>query len=471
MRALILRPKIEVPFEALMPGEIGEKWVCFPALGALYVRQAAIDGGFDCDYLDAEALDLPVAGAAAIAAKENYQVVALPADTYSLISTINQARAIKKALPKTLVVCGGIHPTIYPEETALLPCFDAVVFGDGETPFSELLKGINNGSFPSKIPGIIAKEKEQLIKGDTPIFEKNLDSLGYPDYSGIKLDHYYSSLAKARPVLPLVTSRGCPFKCTFCDRPVLANRVRYRTAGHVIDEMKHLISMGVREFSIYDDTFTANKKRAHKILDAMAGLPQKVGFDIRSRVDTSNEEILDALNKAGCDRVYIGVESGDPIVQKTIQKNLDLEKAREVFKQVQKRGMKALAYFMIGLPGETEKQANNTIEYARNLWADYYLFEVFTPMPATEAYEQGIKRGILPGDYWKDFASAPTLDFSPPLWEEHMKGPKLAQLIREAYKKTYLSPGYIWRSLLKTSTWEEFKQKVKGGLSFLRLYK
>lgn len=471
MKALILRPKIEIPFEALMPEEIGEKWVCFPSLGALYVRQYAINKGFKCDYLDAEAQNLSVDQAAMHAQKGGYDVVALPADTYSLLSTVNQAKAIRNYLPDATIVCGGVHPTIYPEQTAALPCFDVAVFGDGEVPFAALLKALKENRSPAGIEGLVVKKDGKIIKGPAPKLEEELDSFGYPDYSGIDLDNYFSSLAKARPALPMVTSRGCPFKCTFCDRPVLANKLRYRSADHVVAEMEHMIFMGVTEFSIYDDTFTANKKRALEILAKIEKLPAKIGFDIRSRVDTTTDELLDALAKAGCDRVYIGVETGDQGLQKKIRKNLDLAKAQEVFKQVQKRKMKALAYFMLGLPGETPEQALRTIEYARSLSADYYLFEVFTPMPATEAYQQGISSGVLPGDYWLNFASNPTSDFSPPLWEENMKADKLAKLIRLAYKRTYLNPSYIWRSLLKTATWEEFKQKAKGGFSFLRLYK
>ena len=471
MKSLILRPKINIGFEALMPEEIGEKWVCFPSVGSLYVKQYAKNKGHHCDYLDAEALDLSFEQAAQKAAVAKYDLVALPADTYSFLSTIWQAKQVRKLLPKAKLVCGGVHPTIYPEQTAALPWFDFVVFGDGERPFTQLLEALDTDSDPKDIPGIAFESEGHIVSGPIPELEKNLDDLGFPDFSDIPLHPYFSSLAKARPAMPMVTSRGCPFRCTFCDRPKLAHKLRYRSADHVLAEMEHLIQCGVTEFSIYDDTFTANKKRALEILDRMNSLSRRVGFDIRSRVDTTGEHLLDELSKAGCERVYIGVETGDPEMQKKIKKNIDLDTAKKVFKQVQQRQMKALAYFMIGLPGETAEQANRTIDYARKLAADFYLFEVFVPMPATEAYEQGQKQGILKEDYWASFAENPTEDFVPRLWEEKLTKSDLFELIRKAYKRVYLHPAYLWRSLIRTATWEEFKQKAKGGLSFLRLLK
>lgn len=471
MKTLILRPKIKVGFEALMPEEIGEKWVCFPSVGSLYVRQYARSHGHHCDYLDAEALDLSFEQAAQKAASENYDLVALPADTYSFLSTIWQIKQVRKFAPKAKIVCGGVHPTIYPEQTAALADFDFVVFGDGERPFAELLDAIGKGSDPSGIPGVAFDSGDGIVSGPVPELEKDLDSLGFPDISDIPLHPYFSSLAKARPAMPMVTSRGCPFRCTFCDRPKLAHKLRFRSADHVIAEMEHMIKCGVREFSIYDDTFTANKKRALEILQRMTALSGKIGFDIRSRVDTTDDDLLDALSKAGCERVYIGVETGDEAMQKKIKKNIDLDVAKKVFKQVQQRRMKALAYFMVGLPGETGEQANRTIDYARKLAADFYLFEVFVPMPATEAYHDGLEQGILKEDYWASFAKNPTDGFSPRLWEENLTKEQLFRLIRKAYKQVYLHPAYLWRSLLRTATWVEFKQKVKGGMSFLRLLK
>lgn len=471
MKALILRPEINIPFEALMPEEIGEKWVCFPSVGSLYVREYARKAGFLCDYLDAEALGLSPEKAAEKAGRGGYDVIALPADTYSFLSTIKQAGEIRKTCPDALIVCGGVHPTIYPEQTAMLPEFDAVVFGDGERPFLALLQALENGKEIAGIPGVAVSTEQGVIKGPVPDFENDLDTLGFPDYSDLPLDKYFSSLAKARPVMPVVTSRGCPFKCTFCDRPRLAGKLRFRSADHVIKELEHLVSLGVTEFSFYDDTFTANKKRALKILDSIRKMPRKIGFDVRSRVDTTDEQLLRALADAGCERVYIGIETGDPEMQKRIRKNLDLDKARQAVAMTQKAGLKALAYFMLGLPGETKAQAGATIEYAGTLKADYYLFEVFVPMPCTQAYEQGIAAGILPGDYWANYAASPNADFSPPLWEENLNADELARLIRTAYRRCYLTPSYIFRSAIKTATWEEFLQKAKGALSFIRLLK
>ena len=471
MKVLFLRPKIEVGFEALMPEEIGEKWVNFPSLGSLYVMEYVSAAGFDCRYYDAEALDVGYEEAARWAEQGRYDVVCLPADTYSFLSTVKQAAAIRQHLPEAYLICGGVHPTIYPEETAALPMFDAAVFGDGERPTLALLEALRDKHDPAGIPGVAVRSGAQVIKGPQPELEPDLDALGMPDFSRTPLYTYYSSLAKAKPVVPMVTSRGCPFTCTFCDRPRLAHKLRFRSPAHVEAEFRRHIEQGVTEFSIYDDTFTANRKRALEILERVRGLPQKIAFDIRTRVDTIDVELISELKKAGCERVYFGVETGDPKMQKRLRKNVDLDQARWAITAVQNNGMKALAYFMVGLPGETRAQAEATIRFAQKLRADYYLFEVFVPMPSTEAYDQGLSEGIFDSDYWREFAIHPTAEFLPRLWEQGMTRADLQEVIRTAYRKCYLQPGYIWRSLVSTATWVEFKQKAEGGLSFLRLLK
>ncbi|MBZ0271257.1 B12-binding domain-containing radical SAM protein [bacterium] len=469
MRSLILRPRIELGFEALMPEEIGEKWVCFPAVGALYVRSYARKHGHVCDYLDAEALNLTEREAAERAARGGYDVIALPADTYSLMSTVRYARAVRQACPDAFLVCGGVHPTIYPAQTAQLDCFDAAIFGDGEAPFTDLLNALEKKRDPAGIPGVARHGKDEAIVGPTPPTEQNLDALGFPDYEGLPFDRYFSSVAKARPVAAMVTSRGCPFLCTFCDRPIIAGKLRLNSPAHVAGEIERLIGWGITEFSFYDDTFTARKKRALEILERIRHLPKKIGFDIRTRVDTLDESLLDALAASGCERVYLGIETGDDDMQKRIKKGIDLSRARWAVQGVQKRRMKAMCYFMLGLPGETRELADATVAYAASLRADYYLFEVFVPMPASEAYQQGIANGVLPGDYWAQFAANPTDAFHPPLWTEHLSKDELGLLIRGAYRRLYLDPAYLWRSLTRTATWEELKQKARGGMSFLKL--
>ncbi len=465
MKALLIHPRLELLFEALMPEEVGEKWIQVPALGPLYVRETARSRGFEVDYLDADALDMGPDQVAAAVAEGGYAVAGVTVNSYNLSSGLAVAGAMKKATPDLFVVAGGVHPTIYPLETANLPEFDAAVAGEGEFVFCEILKALQNGAMPDGIPGVAVAGREFVAKA-API--KDLDSLPIPRSDGLPLDRYWSALARSRPVMPMVTSRGCPFQCTFCDRPRLDRGLRPRSADNVIEEVLIRQSEGVNEFSIYDDTFTANKKRTFEICEKFAGLQSKIRFDCRTRVDTVNEDVFKALAEAGCDRVYFGIESGDENILKSIKKNTSLDQVSEAVKSAKKAGLRTLGYYMLGLPGEDEKAALKTIELAVKLKMDFALIEVFIPMPDTEAYEQGLRSGAIGSDYWQKQAKNPDPHFAPPPWPGPLEQ-NVAELIRVAYRRVYLSPAYLLRSLISIRTWEEFRQKVKGFLRFINL--
>jgi len=465
VKAVLIHPGLDLSFEALMPEEVGEKWIQVPALGLLYVREVARQNGFDVDYLDADALGMGPDKVGQTVSKGDYDVVGLTVNSYNLTACVAVAVAIRRTSPKAFIVAGGVHPTIYPKETANLDTFDAAVAGEGEAAFSKILSARQNGEEPAGIPGVALAGALYL---DRPEPIKDLDSIPIPRSTGLPLEHYWSALARSRPVMPMITSRGCPFQCVFCDRPKLDRGLRLRSPDNVCEEIRIRQSEGISEFSIYDDTFTANKKRTLKICAQIGALPEKIRFDCRTRVDTVDEEIFEALADAGCDRVYFGIESGDEKILKSIRKNTNLAQASKAVNSAKKAGLRTLGYYMLGLPGEDERAANKTIELAVALKTDFALIEVFIPMPETQAYETGLQSGKISVDYWLGQAQKPDPFFAPPPWPGPLKG-HVAELARTAYRRVYLSPHYLWRSLISIRTWEELRQKVKGFFRFIKL--
>ena len=131
-------------------------------------------------------------------------------------------------------------------------------------------------------------------------------------------------------------------------------------------------------------------------------------------------------------------------------------------------GIDILAYFMIGSPTETRDEILNTIKYAKKLKPDYCHFSITTPFPATPLYAMGLEQGIFKKDYWKEFASNPTKDFAPELWEENLNREELVELLEYAYKSFYTRPGYVFKKVLKVRSFDEFKRKAKAGLRLLK---
>ncbi|MCB1154865.1 radical SAM protein, partial [bacterium] len=391
--------------------------------------------------------------------------IGMQVNSYNLASAVNLARKIRDAMPKAYIVAGGIHPTIFPKETAELPMFDAAVGGEGEIAFPAIMHALKNGEDVGAIQGVATKGRP--FGGNAPMIQ-DLDSIPIPSNDGLPLTHYWSALARSRPVMPMMTSRGCPFKCTFCDRPEVDGGLRLRSIENVIDEIELRQSVGVDEFCFYDDTFTANKRRAMRLCAALAELPRKIRFDCRSRVDTSDDEMFQSLKRAGCDRVYFGVESGDPDILHKIRKYTTPDQVKDAVRAAKRSGLRTLGYFMIGLPDESHDQAQRTIELACELKTDFALIELFIPMPQTEAYSDGLRDGLIKHDYWRAQATDPDPKFVPPAWPGGLLD-EGQDLVREAYRRFYMSPSYMVRSLFQIRSYEEFRQKVHGFFRFLKL--
>ena len=396
-------------------------------------------------------------------------VVGITAMTFTLIDVIMTAKVVKSIDENIKVVLGGPHVNIYPDETINIPEVDYLVLGEGEITFTELIQNMGNMGRLKQIKGLAFKEGDKIVNTDQRTLIDNLDAIPFPARHLTPYKKYYSLLAKRSPVTTMITSRGCPYKCLFCDRPHLGKKFRARSANNVVDEMEECMSMGVNEFLIYDDTFTINRKRVINICDEILKRGLDIGWDIRARVDNVDAEMLKKLKEAGCERIHYGIESANPEILKVLRKGITVEQVIKAFKLTKKVGISTLAYFMIGSPRETRAQALETIEFAKKLNPDFIHFSVTTPFPATPLYYMGLEEGVFKKDYWQDFAKNPTNGFVPELWEENLSREEWIELLKYAYKSFYTRPTYIIKSLIGVRSIEELKRKAKGGLKVFKI--
>jgi radical SAM superfamily enzyme YgiQ (UPF0313 family) len=192
-----------------------------------------------------------------------------------------------------------------------------------------------------------------------------------------------------------------------------------------------------------------------------------VGWDIRARVDTVDDELLRLMKKAGCQGIHYGIEAGTEKVLKVLNKGITLDQAADVFRITRKVGIKILAYFMIGCPTENEEDIAETFRVAKKLNPDFIHLTIFSPFPGTRIYLDGLKNGIIPEDVWREFARNPTPGFTPPHWNEFFSRQELEKMLLEGYKDFYGRSGYIFKQLLKFRTVDDLKRKAKAGLRVL----
>lgn len=395
-------------------------------------------------------------------------LVGIQAMTFTLIDAALTAQAVKRIDPSIPVIFGGPHVYIYPQETLKIPEVDYIVVGEGEVTFTQLVEALNESRDLASVPGIGYRDFSGEIKL-TPLVPLNqhLDDLPMPARHLVPQDRYYSVLAKETPITTMMTSRGCPMQCIFCDRPHLGKQFRYRSPESVVAEMESCEKMGIKEIFVYDDTFTIRRDRVIEICRQKIERGLQIKWDIRAHINTMSDEVLDALAAAGCHRVHYGVESGTKEITKILKKGIDLDRTREIFTKTKRRGITTLGYFMIGNPTETREQAMETIEFARRLDADFIHLSVATPFPATELYRLGFQSGLYQHDYWREFARHPREDFKPRLWDEIMTEEELIELMKWGYKRYYMRPGYLAKRVLELRSWSEFKRKARAGIRLL----
>jgi len=300
---------------------------------------------------------------------------------------------------------------------------------------------------------------------------ENLDELGMPARNLVNVKDYSSLLGKSNVVTTMFTSRGCPYRCTFCDRPFspVISGFRYRSAKHVADEIEECIELGINEAFIYDDTFTVRKDRVFELCEEIKIRQLRFRWDVRAHVNTVTLDMLRAMKDAGCDRVHYGVESGNDRMLKAIKKNATVDRIEKSIRWTKEANLEVLTYFIIGQQTETLSDIGDTVSLAKRLNPNYAHFTVFCPYPATEIYMQGLERGIIKDDVWKQFACSPTAGFELPVWEEIFSRKELKELLVKCYKEFYLRPGYIMKSASRMRSIGEFTRKAKAGLSVITM--
>lgn len=394
-------------------------------------------------------------------------IIGMTVSTFSLLECIDIARLAKEIDPGIKIIVGGIHVYIYPRETIELGCFDYGLLGEAENSIIQLLNKLETDENPSCIKGLVYKENGNTKFTGMPELLTDLDSISFPDRTLLPYKRYNSLIAKANPITIMITSRGCPCKCIFCDRPHLGKVFRVRSAENVADEFEDCYRLGIKEVLVYDDTFTINKQRVKDICRQIINRKINIHWGIRARVDTIDEEMLELLKKAHCVRINYGVESGDPEVLKGLNKGITLDQAHKAFTLTKRHGMDALAYFMIGCPGDTIETIETTLKFAKKLDPAYCHFTIMMPFPSTKVYADALEKEIIKKDVWKEFAKKPVHDFQIPIYGENFTRDELLTLLSKCNRDFYFRPSYIVREIFKKRSFAQFYREGRAAMKLL----
>jgi magnesium-protoporphyrin IX monomethyl ester (oxidative) cyclase len=326
----------------------------------------------------------------------------------------NNARKIAK-ITKELgdipVVIGGAHSSALPIDTLNDENVDYVVIGEGEETLSLLIESIEKQQLPEHIDGLGFKKNNKFLINPKKKFIENLDGLPLPARHLFPMDKYIYSrkihgfLLKRQPYTTMITSRGCPQRCTFCTiHTIWGRKWRARSPKNVVDEIEHLVKeYGIREIHFEDDNISLSKSRMEAICDEIINRKLDITWATPNgiSVKTLDENIIRKMKKSGCYRLFLAIESGNQFVlNRVIRKGLSLETVKSVNAMLKKFGIERNGCFVIGMPGETKENIRDTIDFAKSLDLDTACFSIATPYPGSELYNM-CKEKIVNNDFSK----------------------------------------------------------------------
>lgn len=423
-------------------GALASVGTLYPPLGLAYIAGVAEQEGHTVKVVEAEGLGLSYDQITREIAAFSPDLVGMP----TFLNTINRcyevARAAKQVCPGARVVLGGVQVTLRPDDAMAVPEIDFVVRGEGEEVFRGLLRAMQSGSGLSGIAGLVWRRNAEVVHNPDQPLIRDLDILPKPARHLFPMHVYHaSSQLRGKRTLHLMSSRGCPFRCSYCTSHLTFGKTfRYHSPARIIEEMLELKeSYGADGIQFYDETFTLDKNRVHALCDELRSQKIRIPWACFTRVNVVDKPLLEAMSKAGCYQIFYGVEAAEQRLLDLIKKDITIEQIRQAFRWTREAGMEALASFMIGLPTETLAESYKTIDFAIEINADYAQWQKTTPFPGTELYDICRQHGDILTTDWTKFTA----------WNEIVyvtRGRTKEDIIRvekDAFRKFYLRPGYI----------------------------
>jgi anaerobic magnesium-protoporphyrin IX monomethyl ester cyclase len=405
---------------------------------------------------------------------ENPAFIGLSCTTSSFLDGVRIAGLAKTVAPGIQVIFGGSHVSALKEKVLKeFPVIDFAVVGEGEQTLAELIE--SDGKEPDAISGVVYRDpaggvvftgyRTNGIDLDTLPFPAYEKLQGYPNSYKLPIFNYPKA-----PNSSCISSRGCPYACSYCDRSVFRRTFRYNSAEYLYEHLRYLKQrFGIKHINFYDDQFTFNRKRVENFSRMMIDSPLGMTFNCALRAEHIDADLIKQLKAAGCWMISLGIESGDEMLLAQHRQNINLKMLAEKIQLIKQAGLRTKGLLMMGLPGETEASIKKSRDYVFSLPLDDFNLSKFTPFPGSPLYERIHELGTFDEDWEKmdcmHFLFIPT----------GMTKERLDEFFKEFYKTRFLRPevlwGYVamlWRS---PDSWMRFIRNLGDFIRFAKTSK
>lgn len=475
MRVALINPRFRLPIDTRTTAHLGLAY-----LGAVSQKRGDTVRVFDCDVEEQSLEDF--------VQEFKPNLIGITANTPQVKQAWRTAKAIKE-VHDVPIVLGGPHVSVAAEgldyESVERPYVDMVVRGEGEAPWLEISNKVEDFLRSSEdtstaalmdpdkhiwdeMLGITYKTSDgQVYRNMDAKVINDLDSLPWPAYNLFRMNKYTNLQPATDHVdgarsFSIMTSRGCPYRCTFCSQSIMPIKWRARTAENVIEEWRHLVhELGAEEIGVLDDSANIRRDRLMVLSDML--IENKLNhvpwiFVNGIRANLADKVLMAKLKEAGLLRTAFGVETGNPDMIKAIDKHVDHDTIRQAFKNCKEVGLQTIGFFIIGLPGDTRETMQDTIDFAIELDPLIANFSMMTPYPGTKVYEIVKREGKLLMDDWEDYVF-----FEQKARYEmgDLTAELMTEMYRKAYRQFYLRPGPIMRRLQDRNFWMNLPRNIR----------
>lgn len=429
-----------------------------PPLGLLYVAGALEAAGRRVAIVDAMAENLD-----ANAFRQRVRRLGAPVVGLSGMTPMRAHIAATVGLLRDLterIVLGGVHATRF-SHTALdeFPDVDALVVGEGEIPTPALIDWWDGGASGPPPAGVRVRG-QQFVEAPPP---QDLDALPRPARHLVRTDAYGYLFQTRGPITTFISSRGCPFRCTFCDKTISGSPWRARSAEDVVDELEEVVGrFGVRYACIFDDNFTLRRSRVEAICEELIRRRIDLHWKCEARVDGVTPDLCQLMKQAGCRTIAFGIESGNQESLDFLRKDQDLGKMRSAISSARTAGIETVGYVLVGIPGETPATTLRTLDFVLDTEMDFIQFSTLSPFPGTDLYELAQREGWFVESSVTNPVDAEErrATLLPPGWSEA----DLDRTLRQLYGGFYLRPRWLARQAIRAGRQGTLLPRARLGL-------
>jgi len=414
-----------------------------PGMGVLMLAAVGRNRGYGVHLIDAKAHGTPLDDVVARIVELRPDYLGLSATTISVNNAARIAEGVKKVLPGVVTILGGAHVSAIPERTLqAFPSIDFGIVGEGEISLFELLSRLEEGAAIDDVPGLAYRRDGIVVANPRAPYIEDLDALPMPAWDLLPdFPHNFqpSLFGYPRtPVATLITSRGCPFSCTFCDRSTSGRKGRMHSVENVVELCRHLVARGTKHIMFLDDLFTVRKDRVVDMCNAFLDEGFTFSWSCNSHPNLLDAATMALMKRAGCWQIAYGIESGSQRVLNVVKREVRLPKLHETLRMTRAAGIRARGFMMLGHPTEGLDSLQETEAFLKTVDLDLCQITKFTPYPGTPSYPTIHQHGTFTED-WEQM-NAMNFVFVPNGLDEA----SLGRYFDRCYQAFYSRPDVLW---------------------------